>query len=178
MRLRCKVLGPGLAKATDYFYNAINTVFGLTFFGTALFSDGPENPFWMIWAGHLVFYLVTSAIRFHHWIAKHLFGKRLDFVLSENYLKTGGWIRYTTWINNLLNFTTEIHPKAEREAEEESDIGKRLPKYYRKTVNIVMINGEMEHVLASIYNAPKKVHAIMIRLHEMKAAIDQQTMEI
>lgn len=178
LRLRCKVLGPNLARAANFVYGGINTIFGLTFLFMAIRGDTQDNPFWLIWFAHLLFYLITHELNFHLWLARMLFGKRLDFIMRDYYMKTGGWLRYTTWINHLLNFTTEIHPKAEDEAEEEERKGKRGGRYYRRTTNIVMINGEVEYVLASVYNAPKKVNAIMIRLHEMKALIDQQKIQI
>jgi len=97
----------------------------------------------------------------------------MDIVMSPDFIKIGGWLRYTTSPNMLLNFTHAMHPKAENEAAEEQRKGKALTPYYRKSIQIIMYNGEIPTVLASIYNSEKMVTAIMIRLQSMQTVIQQ-----
>ena len=93
--------------------------------------------------------------------------------MAPDFIKVGGWFHYKTGPNMLLNFTHVMHPKAEQEQAEEQRKGKSLTPYYRKTIQIIMYNGEMPTVLTSVYNSEKLATAILIRLQSMQAMIEQ-----
>ena len=141
------------------------------------FQTGNNGPFMVLWIAHFLLYAVCHAIGFHLWLARLLFGHRMDIVMSPDFIKVGGWLRYKTAPNMLLNFTNVPHQRAKHEAAEEQRKGKIMTPYYREASQIIMYNGEIPTVLASVYNSEKIVTAILIRLQNMQQLIQQQQMQ-
>jgi len=176
LRLQCKVVGPNLARCALFVFGAFNVMFGVSFLFFWFFT-GNNGPFGLIFLGHFLLCTLLVSLGFHLWVARILCGHRLDFVMSQDFIKIGGWFRYKTSPNMVLNFTHALHPRAENEANAEQRRGKNLTPYYRKTIQIIMYNGEVPTVLTSIYNNEKAVTAILIRLQNMQTAIQQQQMQ-
>jgi hypothetical protein len=176
IRIYCKTLGPNLAKTSDGVFVILNAILGISLF--AMWIDAGWNlHVGFLWGGHALIFTLLFNLGFQHWIARLLFGRRMDIVLSKDFIKLGGWFGYKTYPNMIINFTNKPHPKAEQEALEEKKKGKVITPYFRKTQQIILYNGEIPHILASVYNSEKAVTAIIIRLQTMQEVIKQLQMQ-